>query len=88
VERTREFGESYPRLAQRYRLRLNDLLGIDTALVNNARLYRALDQLGAHKDDLCPHLMARYRAWFGMRFMFLRDDVTSAFFEGQAQPSP
>ena len=47
---------------------LDDLLGIDTALVNDARLYRALDQLGQHKDALCTHLMERYRQWFGVRF--------------------
>ena len=29
---------------------LDELLGVDTALVNDARLYRALDQLGQHKD--------------------------------------
>ena len=32
---------------------LDDLLGIDTAAVNDARLYRALDKLGGHKDALC-----------------------------------
>ena len=64
---------------------LDDLLGIDTSLVNDDRLYRALDQLGQHKDALCTHLMARYREWFGVRFEFLLYDVTSTFFEGQAE---
>jgi transposase len=67
---------------------LDDLLGVDTNLVNDARLYRALDQLGAHKDALCAHLMARYREWFGVRFEFLLYDVTSTFFEGQAEGNP
>jgi hypothetical protein len=67
---------------------LDDLLGIDTALVNDARLYRALDQLGRHKDALCAHLMERYRQWFGVRFEFLLYDVTSTFFEGQAGRNP
>lgn len=67
---------------------LDDLLGIDTAAVNDARLYRALDQLGEHKDALCAHLMARYRQWFGVRFEFLLYDVTSTYFEGQAERNP
>ena len=67
---------------------LDDLLGVDTGLVNDARLYRALDQLGAHKDALCAHLMTRYREWFGVRFEFLLYDVTSTYFEGQAEGNP
>lgn len=58
---------------------LDDLLGVDPAAVNDARLYRALDQLGEHKDALCAHLMARYRQWFGVRFEFLLYDVKSTF---------
>jgi len=67
---------------------LDDLLGVDTRLVNDARLYRALDQLGQHKDALCTHLMERYRQWFGVRFEFLLYDVTSTYFEGQAARNP
>ncbi len=40
---------------------LDDLLGVALKLVNDDRLYRALDQLGAHKDALCTHLMECYR---------------------------
>jgi transposase len=67
---------------------LDELLGIDTLLVNDDRLYRALDQLGRHKDKLCTHLMTRYRQWFGVRFEFLLYDVTSTYFEGQAEDNP
>lgn len=67
---------------------LDDLLGVDTALVNDDRLYRALDQLGQHKDALCTHLMGRYRQWFGVRFEFLLYDVTSTYFEGEAERNP
>jgi transposase len=52
--------------------------------INEDRLYRGLDVLGAHKQKLCAHLMDRYRDWFGLRFEFLLYDVTSTFFEGQA----
>jgi len=67
---------------------LDDLLGVDPQLVNDDRLYRALDQLGRHKDALCTHLMERYRQWFDVRFEFLLYDVTSTFFEGQAAANP
>jgi hypothetical protein len=67
---------------------LDDLLGVDTGAVNDDRLYRALDKLGAHKDALCSHLMQRYRQWFGVRFEFLLYDVTSTYFEGEAERNP
>ena len=66
------------------RTALEDLCGIPVAAVNDDRLYRALDKVGAHKDRLCEHLMQRYRDWFGVRFEFLLYDVTSTYFEGQA----
>ncbi len=64
---------------------LEDLLGVGVAQVNQARLYRGLDVLLAHKDRLCQHLLERYRDWFGLGFEFLLYDVTSTYFEGQAQ---
>ena len=53
--------------------------------MNDDRLYRGLDVLAAHKDQLCAHLMERYRSWFGVQFEFLLYDVTSTFFEGKAE---
>jgi transposase len=67
------------------RTALEDITGIPLAKINDDRLYRGLDVLAAHKDKLCAHLMERYRDWFGIRFEFLIYDVTSTFFEGQAQ---
>jgi transposase len=63
---------------------LEDLLGIPFARINDARLYRGLDVLLAHKDKLCAHLMERYETMFGVGFEFLLYDVTSTYFEGQA----
>ncbi len=63
---------------------LEDLLGVSFAHINDARLYRGLDVLHAHKDKLCAHLLERYRSWFGVEFEFLLYDVTSTYFEGQA----
>jgi len=64
---------------------LEDLLGVPLSRINDARLYRGLDVLLAHKDRLCAHLQERYRSWFGVEFEFLLYDVTSTYFEGQAQ---
>lgn len=66
------------------RTALEDISGIPAEAVNDDRLYRALDKVGAHKDRLCEHLMQRYRQWFGVHFEFLLYDVTSTYFEGLA----
>lgn len=63
---------------------LEDLLGVPFGQINDARLYRGLDVLLAHKDQLCAHLLERYQSWFGVQFEFLLYDVTSTYFEGQA----
>ena len=63
---------------------LEDLLGVRPETVNDARLYRGLDQLHDRKDDLCKHLQERWQDWFGVGFEFLLYDVTSTFFEGEA----
>lgn len=67
------------------RTALEDLSGIPAEAINDDRLYRALDKVGAHKDRLCEHLMARYQSWFGVNFEFLLYDVTSTYFEGLAE---
>jgi transposase len=64
---------------------LEDLLGVPFSKINDARLYRGLDVLHAHKDKLCAHLQKRYQSWFGVQFEFLLYDVTSTYFEGQAR---
>jgi len=64
---------------------LEDLLGVPLEKINEARLYRGLDVLLAHKDRLCQHLLVRYQDWFGVDFEFLLYDVTSTYFEGLAK---
>ena len=39
---------------------LEDLPGVPFSRINDARLYRGLDVLHAHKDRLCRHLQERY----------------------------
>lgn len=70
------------------RTAFEDLLGVEKSRINDDRLYRALDVLGRHKEKLCAHLIERYRDWFGVRMEFLLYDVTSTFFEGQANKNP
>ena len=50
-----------------------DLLDADFALVEIDTLYRSLDKVLAHKDDLIQFLQARWGELFGVTF----DSVTS-----------
>jgi transposase len=67
---------------------LDDLLGVPFDKINEDRLYRALDILLPHKDELCRHLQARYGELFGTTFDFLFYDITSTYFEGNAKGNP
>jgi transposase len=67
---------------------LDDLLGVDAAQVYDNRLYRGLDELLPLREELFGHLRERYRSLFGARFEFLLYDVTSTYFEGQAERNP
>jgi len=64
---------------------LADLLGVAVPRINQARLYRGLDMLLEHKEAIGQHLLKRYQDWFGLRFEFLIDDVTSTDCEGLAE---
>ncbi len=72
----------YPRSA------LADLLGIPAHKVNDDRLYRALDQLLPHKEALETHLKERMGGLFGLHYDLLLYDITSTYFEGQAEKNP
>jgi transposase len=67
---------------------LDDLLGVSPDKINDDRLYRALDMLLPHKDDLCKHLQNRYGELFNASFDFLFYDITSTYFEGAAESNP
>jgi len=70
------------------RTALSDLLQLNEALVNKDRLYRALDQLLAHKGALETHLSRRVGELFEMDNEVLLYDVTSTYFEGEAAGNP
>src|SRR6266404_2306033 len=67
---------------------LEDLLALPTPLVNDDRLYRALDRLVPHKPALEQHLVARLGELFALDYDLLLYDVTSVYFEGLAEANP
>jgi len=70
------------------RTALADLLQLDDAQVNKDRLYRALDELLVHKSALEAHLSQRCGELFAIQNEVLLYDVTSTYFEGQAEANP
>ena len=58
-----------------------DLLGEDFAIAQKDTLYRCLDKLAAHKEDLFSHLRQRWQLLFGARYEVLLYDLTSTYFE-------
>lgn len=61
------------------------LLESDARVAEKDRLYRALDRIIAHKAALEKHLAARWQDLFGASFDVLLYDLTSTYFEGQAE---
>ena len=60
---------------------LADLLGVDECYAQDDTLYRALDGLLVHKDDLFAHLRGRWSDLFGAKYDVLLYDLTSTYFE-------
>jgi len=67
---------------------LADLLQLEDEQVNKDRLYRALDHLLVHKAALEAHLSHRCGELFAVQNEVLLYDVTSTYFEGQAEANP
>jgi transposase len=70
------------------RTALCDLLQLGEDLVNKDRLYRALDLLLEHKAELEGHLSRRCGELFAVDNEVLLYDVTSTYFEGEAEANP
>jgi transposase len=58
-----------------------DVLDADFALAEKNTLYRCLDKLVKHKDELFKFLCGRWGELFGVRFDVLLYDLTSTYFE-------
>jgi transposase len=66
---------------------LEDLLNVPSESVYDERLYRTLDRLLPHKETIEQHLVRRLGELFDLDYELLLYDVTSTYFEGQADPS-
>ena len=64
------------------------LLGVPADHVDDNRLYRTLDQLLPHKAELEIHLKNRMGELFDLEYDLLMYDITSTYFEGQAEGNP
>jgi transposase len=67
---------------------LGDLLGVPVDKVDDNRLYRGLDELLPHKPALEAFLKQRFGELFAIEYDLLLYDVTSTYFEGQANANP
>jgi hypothetical protein len=64
------------------------LLGQDFAVAEKDRLYRCLDRVLEHKQELFVHLQQRGKDLFDAEFDLLLYDLTSTYVEGEAEQNP
>jgi transposase len=64
---------------------MSALLDSDERVAEKDRLYRALDRIVEHKEALEEHLAQRWKDLFGATFDVLLYDLTSTYFEGEAE---
>jgi transposase len=67
---------------------MDELLSADFAVAEKDRLYRCLDRIVEHKDELCRFLVERWKTLFDAQFDVLLYDLTSTHFEGGCQEIP
>jgi hypothetical protein len=67
------------------RTALEDILGVPSHKLYDERLYRALDKLLPHKEALEEHLKQRLGTLFSLDYELLLYDLTSTYFEGEAE---
>lgn len=67
---------------------LPEILGITPEKVYTQRLYRALDALHPHKEEIEKHLTSRLGELFEVKHDILLYDITSTYFEGEAKKNP
>jgi len=64
------------------------LLGVDSAVAEKDRLYRCLDRILDHRQELFQHLQQRWKDLFDTQFDVLLYDLTSTYVEGEAELNP
>lgn len=67
---------------------VSDLLGVPAEKVYDNRLYRALDKLLPHKQQMEGFLKEKLGELFELEYDLLLYDVTSTYFEGEAKANP
>jgi transposase len=67
---------------------MDELLGCDFAVAEKDRLYRCLDRILPHKDELCRFLTEKWKTLFDAKFDVLLYDLTSTYFEGSCAQIP
>lgn len=67
---------------------MDELLQVDFQAAGKDRLYRCLDRVLEHKDDLFLHLRQRWQDLFAAEFDVLLYDLTSTYFEGLCRENP
>ena len=67
---------------------MDALLGTDFAVAEKDRLYRCLDRLLKHKQELFLWLRQKWADLFHAEFEVLLYDLTSTYFEGQMEENP
>jgi transposase len=67
---------------------MDELLGVDFAVAEKDRLYRCLDRLLDHKQELFVWLKQKWADLFHADFEVLLYDLTSTYFEGAMEENP
>ena len=67
---------------------MDELLGVDFAVAEKDRLYRCLDRLLEHKQQLFIWLRQKWADLFHADFEVLLYDLTSTYFEGEMEDNP
>jgi len=67
---------------------MDELLGVDFAVAEKDRLYRCLDRMLEHKQELFVWLRQKWADLFQADFEVLLYDLTSTYFEGEMEENP
>jgi transposase len=67
---------------------MDELLGVDFAVAEKDRLYRCLDRVLEHKQELFVWLKQKWADLFQAEFEVLIYDLTSTYFEGEMKENP
>ena len=67
---------------------MDELLGADFAVAEKDRLYRCLDRVLEHKQELFVWLQQKWADLFHADFEVLLYDLTSTYFEGEMEQNP